>query len=272
MALVRSTPMRGGCIMIKSVDHVINILNCFTPDKAELGISELTAQLNMHKSTVHHIVKSLCKQKVLVQTPTKKYRLGLKVLDWSRSVSPMSKLLQVASPFMKSLVTKTRETVHLAVLEQGEVYYLAKLHGKNAVRIETKIGGRLPAYCTALGKVQLAFQPDKSLRAVLAKGLTPRTPNTITDVHTFLEEMKSIRQLGYAVDNEEYEVGLYCIAAPIRDAFGNVIAAVSVAGPEVRLRANPDLVYLVKHMASKISEKLECTHHNVVQDTLITTL
>ncbi|MBX6395489.1 MAG: IclR family transcriptional regulator [Alicyclobacillaceae bacterium] len=258
--------------MIKSVDHVINILNCFTPDKAELGISDLTAQLNMHKSTVHHIVKSLCKQKVLVQTPTKKYRLGMKVLDWSRSVSPMPKLLQAASPFMESLVTKTRETVHLAVLEQGEVYYLAKLHGQNAVRIETRIGGRMPAYCTALGKVQLAFQPEKSLRSVLTKGLTPRTPNTITDVHAFLEEMKSIRKLGYAVDNEEYEVGLYCIAAPIRDALGNVIAAISVAGPEVRLRENPDLVHLVKHIASKISEKLECAQQPLSQDFMITTI
>lgn len=256
--------------MIKSVDHVINILNCFTPDKTELGISDFTAQLNMHKSTVHHIVKSLCQQKVLVQTPTKKYRLGLKVLDWSRSVSPMPRLLQIASPFMESLVRQTRETVHLAVLEQGEVYYLAKLHSQNAIRIETKIGGRLPAHCTALGKVQLAFQPEKSIRKILAKGLVPRTPNTITDIQAFLEEMESIRKLGYAVDNEEYEVGLYCVAAPIRDAFDNVIAAISVAGPEVRLRTKPAVVQLVKHAASQISQKMERHPDTLSEDAAIT--
>ncbi|ADG05695.1 IclR family transcriptional regulator [Kyrpidia tusciae] len=244
--------------MIKSVDHVVNILNCFTPEKTELGISELTSQLNMNKSTVHHIVKSLCKQKVLVQTPGKKYRLGLKVLDWGRSVSPLPKLLQVASPVMESLVKTTGETVHLAVLEQTEVYYLAKLRSERAIRIETKIGGRMPAYCTGLGKVQLAFQPDRYVRQVVTQGLTPMTPNTISDPDRFYEEMRSIRRQGYAIDNEEYEVGLYCVAAPIRDAHDHVVAAVSLAGPEVRLRRETagSLTRLVTKAAHQISEKI----------------
>ncbi|CAB3394533.1 IclR family transcriptional regulator [Kyrpidia spormannii] len=244
--------------MIKSVDHVVNILNCFTPEKAELGISELTSQLKMNKSTIHHIVKSLCEQKVLVQTPSKKYRLGSKILDWGRSVSPLSKLLQVASPFMESLVKTTGETVHLAVLEGPEVYYLAKLRPPRAIRIETKIGGRMPAYCTGLGKAQLAFQPERHLRQIAAGHLTPMTPNTIVDAVRFYEEMQSIRRQGYAVDNEEYEVGLYCIAAPIRDARDQVIAALSIAGPEVRIRAEAEhsLSRLVKKVALQISEKI----------------
>ncbi|HHY67191.1 MULTISPECIES: IclR family transcriptional regulator [Kyrpidia] len=244
--------------MIKSVDHVVNILNCFTPEKTELGISELTVQLNMNKSTVHHIVKSLCEHKVLVQTPAKKYRLGSKILDWERSVSPLSKLLQVASPFMESLVKITGETVHLAVLEGTEVYYLAKLRSQRAIRIETKIGGRMPAHCTGLGKAQLAFQPDRHLQQISAKQLQAVTPNTIVDPARFYEEMQTIRRRGYAIDNEEYEIGLYCIAAPIRDGQDQVVAAVSLAGPEVRMRTeNADnLVRLVKKTASQISEKI----------------
>jgi len=140
-----------------------------------------------------------------------------------------------ARPYLYDLRAKTNESVHLAILDGSDIMYVYNLEGTHAIRMRSDIGVRKPAYCTAEGQAILAFQPNDVVDRVIEAGLEPRTPKTITSAEKFIKALGATRQRGCAIEDEESEIGMVCIAAPIRDDSGDVVAAVGIAGPLTRL-------------------------------------
>ncbi|MBN6185425.1 IclR family transcriptional regulator [Aneurinibacillus sp. BA2021] len=245
--------------MIGSVRHAINIINCFSTKTTELGISELAAKLSMNRSTVHHLVSTLHQEGVLTKTANRKYRPGTQLLNWGNLVNEQYKSFFPANPVMEGLVKRSNETVHLAILENESMSYLIKKEPYKSLRLPTGIGTQQPLYCTALGKTLLAYQSPKFIEKILAKGLEKRTENTIVTREALLQELEQIRRQGYAIDNEEFEEGLFCIAAPVRDYLGNVVCALSVSGPEIRMNTSRLRIRteIVKENAAEIAKRCD---------------
>jgi IclR family KDG regulon transcriptional repressor len=221
---------------LSSVANAIRLIKTFSDDEYEIGISDLGKRLLLPKSTVHRLASTLIEAGMLEQNPENgKYRLGLVVFELGSLVRRKMDFSSEAKPYLMALREKTGETVHLAILEQASILFINSLESKHAIRMTMDVGVRKPAYCTAEGKVLLAFQPPEMLDRLLGNTLPERTPNTIVDSQVLRQELATIRARGYAFDDEESELGLRSIAAPVRDHSGNVIAATSVAGPAQRL-------------------------------------
>jgi DNA-binding IclR family transcriptional regulator len=221
---------------LSSVANAIRLLKVFSDDSYEIGISDLGKRLQLPKSTVHRLASTLIDANMLEQSEENgKYRLGLAMFELGSLVRRKMDVSSEAKPFLMALREKTGETVHLAILDGASIMYINSLESKQAVRMTLDIGMRKPAHSTAAGKVLLAFQPADVVEAVLAEGLDGHTPTTIVDVDQFRHELAQIRTRGYALNDEENQVGVRSLAAPVRDYAGNVIAATSVAGPAQRL-------------------------------------
>jgi len=191
---------------------------------------------------------------------TGKYRLGLKLYELGNSVSLKKIMVDRARKYLEDLHWYLNETVNFATLKNGEVVYLDKIIADRNFVIISEVGKRLPAHCTGLGKAMLAFLPESDVKRIIKeKGLKKFTKNTITNKKDLFEELKKIRECGYAIDNEEIEDGLRCIAAPIFNGDGEVIAAVSISGPSSRINETTYEEYS-KHViktARLISEELK---------------
>lgn len=221
---------------LSSVANAIRLIKAFSDDEYEIGISELSKRLLLPKSTVHRLATTLAEAGMLEQNPeTGKYRLGLVIFELGSLVRRKMDFSSAAKPFLMALREKTGETVHLTVLGQTSIIYINTLESKQSIRMTLDVGVRKPAYCTAEGKVLLAFKSPEVVDNILSGNLAQRTPKTITNPGALQKELVTIRGRGYAIDDEECEVGLRCLAAPVRDHYGNVIAAVSIAGPSQRL-------------------------------------
>ncbi len=190
---------------------------------------------------------------------TRKYRLGLKILDLAGHLVESLELREVARPTLLWLVAQTGETVHLATLDQDEMVFLDRVNGVQPVTLRTRVGFRAPVHVTAVGKAFLAFSSPALVDQVLrSRPLLRYTEHTITDRETFVAHLKSIRRQGFAVDNEEHRLTIRCVGAPILDHGGAPVAAVSIAGPMFRLsnRRIRMLATLVKEAAARISAAL----------------
>lgn len=221
---------------LSSVANAIRLIKVFSDDEYEIGISDLGKRLVLPKSTVHRLASTLIEAGMLEQnSETGKYRLGLAVFELGALVRRKMDFSSEAKPFLMELREKTGETVHLAILDHGSIVYINSLESKHTIRMTLEVGVRKPAYTTAAGKVMLAFQSADALAGMLAAGLKERTAHTIIDPEAFLQEMASIRSRGYATADEENEIGVRSLAAPVRDNLGNVIAATSIVGPAQRL-------------------------------------
>ena len=212
------------------------MLKVFSEDEAEIGISNLARRLGLAKSTVHRLAVTLAAEGFLEQNPDNgRYRLGLSLFSLGPLVRRRMDVSNVARPLLGALRDKTQEAVHLAIVAQTSIVYLYNLESSQAIGIRSYIGARKQAFCTAEGRVLLAFGAPAVLDAVLAEALKERTPKTGTAKAALKRALEVVRQSGYAVDDEESEVGMRGLAAPIRDISGKVIAAVGLAGPIQRL-------------------------------------
>jgi DNA-binding IclR family transcriptional regulator len=221
---------------LSSVANAVRLLKVFSDDSYEIGISDLGKRLQLPKSTVHRLASTLIDANMLEQSEENgKYRLGLAMFELGSLVRRKMDVSSEAKPFLMALREKTGETVHLAILDGASIMYINSLESKQAIRMTLDIGMRKPAHSTAAGKVLLAFQPADVVEAMLAEGLHGHTPTTIVDPDAFRHELAQIRTRGYAMNDEENQVGVRSLAAPVRDYAGNVIAATSVAGPAQRL-------------------------------------
>lgn len=219
---------------IQSVNRAVQIIRCFENNE-ELGVTEISKMLELHKSTAFGLISTLEANKLLEKnTYTGKYRLGLELFRLGTKVN--SALRHISMPYLEKLVKMYQETVNLVSWDDLSVIYLEKVESPRSMRISTMVGGRLPLYCTAVGKAIMSGLPGEELNSILDRiEFKKYTDNTLCSVKSILEYLEKAKANGYAEESEELEIGLSCVAAPIYNHFGIPIAAVSLSGPSFRL-------------------------------------
>ena len=245
---------------IQAIDRAVMVLNCYNFERKALGVRDISALTGLHKATAHRILVALEHNGFIEQDPhTGDYQLGLELFRLGQLAAVRLEVRDIARPYLQELTERVRETSHLAVLEGTEVLYLDKVESQHALRMPSRTGWRVPAYCAALGKAMLACYDDDEVRRRMGKTkFVQHTPHTVRNMDEFIESLKVVRRRGYAVDNEEIEVGLACIGAPLRDHLGQVVGAISISAPSARLRPSgiPEVAEQVKLTAEAISDRL----------------
>ena len=257
MAQQKSSPKKA--VTVQAVDHCLGLIDALSGNEGSRGITELSTELRLAKSTVYRLLQTLVAHGYAVQDPTSgRYRLGLKFLELGSIVSDRLSILTIARPHLRRLMEATNETVQLGMLEGHEAVYADKIECARTIRMYSRVGRRSPLHCTSLGKVLLAYLPEAALREVLPGRLERYTARTITSLPALRAELQVVRENGYACDDEEFEEGLRCLAAQVRDHTGAVVASLGIAGPAVRMEPArlPELVKLVKDAADAVSAGL----------------
>ena len=246
--------------ILSSVKKALELLDHFTVERPELSLAEISREVDAHKSSVFRVLTTLKASGFLEKDSLSgKYRLGLKILDLAGRVWGRYDIRQISAPFMEELARQTEEVIHLAVLDGADIVYLEKKGQGQILTVATRVGGRNPAYASSMGKILLADLSESELKAILGQGkLKKLTPNTIDEIPKLIEELASIRKQGFALYNEETFPGIRCVGAPIRDARGRVIAAVSATVPAQRMddKRIRELWRLVTNTARMISERV----------------
>lgn len=217
----------------------------------------LAHALGLSRSTAYRLLSALVRAGYLRHEPRRGYHLGPKLIRLGFKAYGQLHLPTLARPHLEALRDATQEVVHLGVLEGKEVVYIDKVPGRRELQLASQIGSRFPAQSTALGKALLAWLPEERWLEAFTPGLR-RTPRTLADWSSFAEELRATRARGYALDLEENEPGVRCVAAPILDARGEVVAAVSVSTAAIYLDETriPEVARQVQEAAQRISREL----------------
>jgi IclR family KDG regulon transcriptional repressor len=242
---------------VQVLDRAINILEFIGKQSTgEAGLPELSAAMKLHKTTTHRIAHVLESRGLLRRgLDSNRYRLGLRLYDLGCQALDHVNIRDEARPLMTRVAFDVGETVHLALLDRAEVLYIERIEAQRSLTMGSKLGARNPIYCTALGKAILAYLPENEVDQILAASrMEARTRNTITNVLALKRELERIRDRGYAIDDEEIEDGVRCIAAPILNASNRAVAAVSVSGPSSRI--TPDRFQLIGKTMLKAAQEL----------------
>ena len=247
----------GRAYHVRVLDRAIAILGVLANRSEDLGDVELSEQLHLHKSTVHRLLAVLDRNGFVERKPGgAKYGLGWQLFELGMVAAMHLNLLDRAKRHVERLAKETGETAHMSVLVHGNVVSLVSAESQHSVRTPATIGRHTPLHCVSQGKAILAFLPAEQVEQVLTGYLfTPRTRNTITCKERFVAELALARERGYAIDNEEFEEGLRCIAAPLRDCSGIGLAAIGIAGPTYRIDGKrlPALSRVVMQVAADLS-------------------
>lgn len=254
----------------QSLERGLAILGCFTPRRQMLGIADIADDLGMSRSTTHRYVITLVALGYLEQGASRKYRLGLRVTDLGMSALNSTGLREHAHLYLEELRRRSSYTASLGVLDGGEVLYVDRVRssrrGQNRFDLELRTGSRLPAYCTAMGKLLLASLPESEQRNVLASTkLTKTAPNTINSKKVLREELEGIERAGFAVDDQELAPDLYAIAAPVRNESREVVAAVDLTADMSMIHLDELIDALGPHLVStadSISARLGYRRHD----------
>lgn len=242
-----------------SVIKAFQILNAFTHAGEKLTLSQLARKLDMNIATAHRFLNTLQLVGAIVKTPDGSFELGLLLADLGGRVSVFDAMHSITQPHVEELVAQFGETIHAAILDKDMVCYVAKDEGARSLTIITRMGARLPAYCTGLGKALLSMLPQEEQERYAHRQLLKRyTENTITNPQQLLEELRLVRDRGYSLDNEEMESGLCCVAVPIKGRDNQVNSAISLSAPSTRLN-NEKIIEIAQELkahAAKIGEKL----------------
>ena len=246
--------------LINSILRACKILKSFSGDKAHFKISDLARQLHLDRSTTYRILLSLERAGFVEKNKQAgTYSLGLAAFEIGNAYLMQTDLIQVSKPVMEDLASKAQETVHLAVLSDIEIVYVDKVDSPRTLGVMSKLGQRGPLHCTSLGKTLLAFQPeDEQTRIIQKIRMTPFTSRTITSKQKLIEELRVIKKQGYALDRREIEEDVECIGAPILNYLGNVIAALSISGPQRKMGTPREKQFIrdVVKAAALISSKM----------------
>ncbi len=261
--------------LINSVIRASNVLRCFSKEGSHFKISELARQLHLDRSTTYRILLSLEKCGFVEKDEkTGEYSLGMTAFEIGNAFLRQMDFVKISKPIMTDLALKVQETVHLAVLSNTEIVYVDKADSPRTLGVISKIGQRAPVYCTALGKALLAHQSKEETNRIIQEiKLKPYTKNTIISKKGLAEELKEIREKGYSLDRREIEEEVECIGAPIRDHRGDVIAAISISGPQRKIGTPNEAQFVsqVVEAAILISSKmgyLENTQWGLSRETL----
>jgi DNA-binding IclR family transcriptional regulator len=255
----RVSEKESGISSLKSLRKAMRILECFSFQDSRRPLTEIARCAGFPLSTTHRILATLRDVGLVEQEGGRDlYRLGLKLLELGSMVLANMEVHREALPFIEELVRETGETVHLGVFDGGQVVSIEKMDSPHGLASNITIGKGAPAYCTGVGKALLAFQPEAVVDHVCRLGLVAYTPQTITDSTKLRKELAQVRSLGYAVDSMEHQPDVRCVAAPIRNYSGNVIASLSVSGPATRIPKDriPGLAERVREVAAKLSARL----------------
>ena len=250
--------------IVQSIERISLILDTLSVYPQGLGLGELAIKVNLTKGTTHRLLASLLYLGYVRQDiKTKQYNLGFKLVELGNRLLNQIDFRTEAHPFLVELAEQTKETVHLVILDRNEVLYIDKVEANEqptGLRMVSMLGSRIPAHCSAVGKVLLAALPPEKLdRLIKSQGLPMRTENTITEREKFYDHLQQVSKRGYALDKEENEIGIRCAGAPIFDQSGEVIAAISLSVPTIRVKMREletSLKDLVIETANKISSKL----------------
>lgn len=221
---------------VRAVERALDVLLCFSRQTPELSMTQIAERVGIHKSTIHRLLATLERKRFVQRDPvTGTYRLGIRVLQMAYLTLEHNDLRRLAASFLLNLREQTGETIHLAVLDDTDVVFLDVVESPQRVKLAAAIGQRLPALATASGKVMLAFMPDEAVQRLLERGMPQYTPNTLHSPEAFFEDLRLVRERGFALDEQEYEEGINAVAASILDLDNQPVAAVAVAGPAYRL-------------------------------------
>jgi IclR family KDG regulon transcriptional repressor len=243
---------------VRALQRGLAVLGCFSPKEPRHTLAALSKRVRVPKTTLFRLLETLCAAEFLEQEGPGSYVLGVKAFEVGSAFLAQLDFPQSARRSLEELAAACRETASLGVLSRGEVVYIAIERAQREIGIQSQVGTRHPAYCTALGKVMLADLPDQDVLALLEHtSMTPLTEHTITSPTAMLAELVTVRQRGYAIDNEERAYGVKCVAAPIRDLSAKVVGAISVSGPAFRVTAEtlPPLISAVTSAAGAVSRR-----------------
>ncbi|MFC7395244.1 IclR family transcriptional regulator [Scopulibacillus cellulosilyticus] len=223
--------------MIKSVDKALTIIKIVSTRRDGFGVTELAEKLELNKSSIFRILATLTAHGFIEQdSETKKYRLGYQYLELSAKLLDSIDIRKEAMPFLRELEKITNEVIHLVIYSQKEAVYIEKLEGNETLRMHSQVGKRAPMHCTSAGKTILAYLPKEEVLSIVEqKGLPQHTKNTITNTEDLFKNLDEIKNKGYGIEQEENELGIRCVAAPIFNHTGKIAGAISISGPSIRM-------------------------------------
>ena len=248
---------------VHSLARASSIVEPIAKNNNHISITELSKVVDLHKSTVHRLLKSLIELGYVRQnTNDSHYELTVKLFELGASVIRQNDLIATARPYLEKLSVLSGEVVHLVIPDQTDIIYVDKVESTHTLRMHSYIGKRSPMYCTAVGKAILATQSDDAVRNFWTQ-ISPvkHTPYTIVDIESFLQEIEQIRSKGISYDNEEHETEIRCIGTALTNYSGTVVGAISISGPKQRMSDDvlnkliPELLE-VKQAISKAMGKL----------------
>jgi IclR family KDG regulon transcriptional repressor len=247
--------------IIQSVVHALDIIESFKGCKEDQGVTELAKRLRLHKNNVFRLLATLETRGYIEQNKLNgNYHLGVKTFEMGQVFIAQTGLLKQARPVMDDLVHLCNETVYVGVLRGDRVVYLDIAETTQSVRVANRVGTLLPAYCTAVGKAQLAYLGEDELDKIFVKAkLQAYTKNTITEKDKLKAHLKEVAKKGYALDLEELEPDVFCIGVPVLDYTGSVVAGMCISGPGCRMgkkRMETELLPLVKSAGMEVSKRL----------------
>jgi DNA-binding IclR family transcriptional regulator len=250
--------------LVQTIERASSILDILGQSPQGISIRELSTKIKLPKGTTHRLLSSLSYFGYVRQDPkTRNYLLGLKLVELGQLLLGQLDLRKEAEPFLRDLAERTKETVHLVFLDRNEIVYIDKVEteqNSSGLKMASRVGLRNPAHSSAVGKVLLAHFPEEELKNFIKeKGLAKRTENTIIDPTQLKDHLKLVRAQGYAIDDEENEKGIRCVAAPIYNEVGKTVAAISISGPAFRITKKviqESLKKEVMETALKVSQRL----------------
>lgn len=241
-----------------TVERTLSILETVAHSTGGLTNSDISRRLKLPKSSASYILRILEKRGYLMrESNSGKYRLGLKLMGLTRESATHTDVREVAKPIMEEFVKRTKLSTHLAVLDNGRAVYVEKVENPNSfIRMDIWVGHRLPVHSTAIGKVLMSSMTEKDVTEILEmRGMEKKTAKTITTAKRFLKELEKVRTYGFAIDDEENSSGVRCIASPVFDAQGKIVAAIGTSNTIISLDEKnlPKVVEAIKKSASQIS-------------------
>ncbi|MEV6755094.1 IclR family transcriptional regulator [Streptomyces sp. NPDC051214] len=247
--------------LVPAVTRALDILELFLEGDGTLSAPEVTRRLRLPRTTVHELLTTLAARSYLVQIPDQsgRYRLGVRAYQLGSRYAEQLDLAAEGQQVAREVAETCDETVHVAVLEDADVIYIAKVDSTHAVRMVSAAGRKLPAHCTSVGKMLLASLPQTELESRLAgRELVAMTQNSITEPDALLAALADIRERGVAAEHRESNPDVSCVAAPVRDSAGHVVAALSISVPMIRWseQREEELAELAAKGAGDLSERL----------------
>ncbi len=220
---------------VKSLAKALKILELFDRDHPERGVMELARLSGMMKSSVYNIISTFYSCGYLEKSENGRYRLGLKILELSNVLQNNQETPKLVKPFMDKIAEECNETVYFAIPSGTEVIYMEASHPRGMTFTRSVVGVKVKMYCTSVGKAMLAFSGEEVLRTVAEAGMPAFTPFTLTNEQALREDLEQTRRRGYAIDNMEHEYGIRCVGVPVRNTRGDIVGALSISGPSLRV-------------------------------------